>query len=206
MAVPLPMFPLGTALFPHEPLPLHVFEPRYRALARDCHRGDGRLGVVLIERGSEVGGGDTRFAVGTAARLVEAAELPDGRWHLLVVGDHRIKVTTWLPDDPYPVGLVEDLDDAPLEAADGALVQRAGAIVRETLRLARALGLGVPPPDVAVADDLTTAAWQLAAIAPLGPLDKQRLLEQDSAGTRLELLAELAGDAAAVLAYRLGDG
>ena len=62
------MFPLGNVLFPHAQLPLHVFEPRYRALAETCLAGDGEFGVVLIERGSEVGGGDTRFSIGTVAR------------------------------------------------------------------------------------------------------------------------------------------
>src|SRR5439155_458702 len=64
---PLPMFPLGTVLFPFVVLPLHVFEPRYRALTRDCLAGSGEFGVVLIERGLEVGGGDERFPVGTVA-------------------------------------------------------------------------------------------------------------------------------------------
>ena len=68
MAKPMPMFPLGTVLFPHAVLPLHVFEERYRALTETCLRGDGRFGVVLIERGSEVGGGDVRFGVGTVAQ------------------------------------------------------------------------------------------------------------------------------------------
>src|SRR5256885_11623664 len=87
--VPLPMFPLGTVLFPFAPLPLHIFEPRYRALAQDCVRGNGEFGVVLIERGFEVGGGDTRFGTGTVARMVEAAELPDVRWMLTAVGTRR---------------------------------------------------------------------------------------------------------------------
>ena len=75
-ALPMPMFPLGTVLFPHMGLPLHVFEARYQALTRDCLDGNGEFGVVLIERGSEVGGGDTRFGVGTVALIAEAAELP----------------------------------------------------------------------------------------------------------------------------------
>ena len=73
------MFPLGTVLFPGAVLPLHVFEPRYRALVRDCLAGDREFGVVLIERGSEVGGGDVRVEVGTVARIVQVAEPPDGR-------------------------------------------------------------------------------------------------------------------------------
>src|SRR5882757_6408667 len=76
------MFPLGNVLFPHAQLPLHVFEPRYRALAETCLAGDGEFGVVLIERGSEVGGGDTRFSIGTVARIVAAGRLPDGRYLL----------------------------------------------------------------------------------------------------------------------------
>ncbi len=96
------MFPLGTVLMPYAHLPLHIFEPRYRALTRDCLAGDKKFGVVLIERGYEVGGGDTRFSVGTVARIVQAVELPDGRWLLDAVGTERIRVRRWLPDDPYP--------------------------------------------------------------------------------------------------------
>ena len=77
-AFELPMFPLGTVLFPHGVLPIHVFEPRYRAMVDDCLAGDARFGVVLIERGSEVGGGDTRFHVGTVAQIVQAGKMPDG--------------------------------------------------------------------------------------------------------------------------------
>jgi len=76
--------------------------PRYRQLVDDCRAGDGRFGVVLIERGSEVGGGDVRTDVGTLARIVEARELPDGRRLLGVVGVERIRVERWLTDDPYP--------------------------------------------------------------------------------------------------------
>ena len=84
------MFPLGTVLFPYGVLPLHVFEPRYRLLTEHCLAGDGCFGVVLIERGSEVGGGDTRFDVGTVARIVRAGQLPDGRYVLATVGIQRL--------------------------------------------------------------------------------------------------------------------
>src|SRR5579884_4179769 len=110
-ALRLPMFPLGTVLFPHMPLPLHVFEERYKALTRDCLRSDRRFGVVLIERGPEVGGGDVRFGMGTVARIVAEAALTGGRWALLARGEERIRISNWLPDDPYPVALVERLAD-----------------------------------------------------------------------------------------------
>ncbi|HWC36988.1 MAG TPA: LON peptidase substrate-binding domain-containing protein, partial [Acidimicrobiales bacterium] len=129
------MFPLGTVLFPHMGLPLHVFESRYRTLMRDCLAGDGEFGVVLIERGSEVGGGDTRFGIGTVARIAETAELPDGRWVLLATGTRPIRVTTWLPDDPYPVALVEDLADPPMAADDMEHLELASRAVRRALAL-----------------------------------------------------------------------
>ena len=93
------MFPLGSVLFPSLVLPLHVFEPRYRALITDVLAGDAEFGVCLIERGSEVGGDDVRLGVGTVAHVQEAAELPDGRWALIAVGTRRIVVDEWLPDD-----------------------------------------------------------------------------------------------------------
>ena len=98
----LPMFPLGTVLFPGALLPLHVFEERYRQLVKDCLAGEPEFGVVLIDRGHEVGGGDVRREVGTVARILEVAELPDGRYFLQAAGVRRIRVQAWLDDAPYP--------------------------------------------------------------------------------------------------------
>ena len=200
-AVPLPMFPLGSVLFPHALLPLHVFEERYRALVRDCLRQQHEFGVVLIERGMEVGGGDTRFGAGTVARIKEALELPDGRWAVLAVGTRRVRVRQWLPDDPYPVALVEDLAEPPVPPGAAAAAEVA---VRRALALAGELEESPVPTTFALDDDPTTAAWQLVAGAPLGPVDQQRLLETDDPLVRLGMLAEMATEASAMLAYRLG--
>lgn len=202
-AVPLPMFPLGSVLFPHQPLTLHVFEDRYRALVRDCLRHGNEFGVVLIERGHEVGGGDSRFAVGTVARIVEAAPFPDGRWALLGEGTRRIRVLAWLPDDPYPVALVEDLPGTPMDAEGLVALAAAEREVRRGLALARKLHEARAPADMPLHADPAVAAFQLAAVAPLGPVDQQRLLEQDAPAGRLRLLAELAAEAAGILAFRL---
>ena len=100
MEIEIPMFPLGIVLFPTQLLPLHVFEPRYRAMTRDLLAGDGRFGVVLIERGNEVGGGDTRSDFGCVAQLVQA-RLED---RLLVVhGDHQRELGPPLGPRPVPV-------------------------------------------------------------------------------------------------------
>ncbi len=105
----LAMFPLGTVLFPGGALPLHVFEPRYRSMMDEAMKGDRRFGVVLISRGSEVGGGDQRVDVGTETRIDEAQQLADGRWVLVATGVQRVSVASWLPEDPYPAAMVRPL-------------------------------------------------------------------------------------------------
>ncbi|HET6964045.1 MAG TPA: LON peptidase substrate-binding domain-containing protein [Acidimicrobiales bacterium] len=206
--VPLGMFPLGTVLFPGMPLPLHVFEPRYRALTKDCLRSGRQFGVVLIERGSEVGGDDDRFGVGTVARIVLEAEFPDGRWALVTKGEQRIRIVTWLPDDPYPVALVQDLPDEGREWLDPGTLSECERTVRRALALAAELGVDraeLPVLSPAVFDldaDPLQAAWQLCAAVPVGSIDRQRLLEAPAAG-RLDLLRELAQGAAELFAWRL---
>jgi Lon protease-like protein len=204
----LPMFPLGTVLFPGAVLPLQVFEPRYRELTETCLRGDGRFGVVLIERGFEVGGGDSRFSVGTVARIVEAARTPDGRYLLATVGTDRFRIRRWLDDDPYPRAEI-DLVTEPARAADGA-VERRDAVERllvRSLALRAELGERGAPVDAAQLDaDPRTASFQAAAMAPIGPLDAQRLLELDDPLARLEQLEQLLTDAVEMLQFRLAGG
>lgn len=200
------MFPLQAVLFPGVAMPLHVFEPRYRALTRHCLDADGRFGVVLIERGSEVGGGDVRVSVGTCARIVEAAELPDGRWLLMVVGTDRVGVERWLPDDPYPQADVTLLRDAP--AGADAPQQRAAVerLLRRALALKVELGEPAAAATVELDPDPAIAAYQAAALAPLGALDCQRLLEQDGPDQRLALLASALTEEINVLAQRASWG
>jgi Lon protease-like protein len=198
------MFPLGTVLFPSAVLPLHVFEPRYRALVRDCLAGERELGVVLIERGSEVGGGDVRSDVGTVAHLARADELPDGRWALVTVGARRIRVERWLPDDPYPVA---DVADWPDPAPGPGYEAQAAAVVsalRRVLALASEAGDATVPATIELSEDPVLAVLQAAAVAPIGPLDGQRLLAAATPEERATLLEALLADAADVLRLRLG--
>jgi Lon protease-like protein len=200
------MFPLSTVLFPHTALPLHVFEPRYRAMVADCLAGDRRFGVVLISHGSEVGGGDTRVEVGTTACVDIARRLPDGRWWLLASGNRRLRVTQWLSEEPYPMAVVEDLDhqiptydDALLRVAH-AEVWRARALLSE---LDRSPALS---SDASLGDEPDVVAWRLCALAPLGALDRQRVLETDDAARRLELLITLTKEVAADVSRLLAGG
>ena len=199
------MFPLGTVLFPYGVLPLHVFEPRYRALTERCLADDTVFGVVLIERGSEVGGGDHRFGVGTTARIVQAGRVDDGRWVLVTVGEQRVRVSHWLPDDPYPIADVDVLDERGGEAAASLIPDVSRALQR---MLALRIELGEPGPgvDVALAADPVRASFEACALAALGPLDAQQLLETDDTVERLTRLGALLAEETTVLELRLAEG
>jgi Lon protease-like protein len=189
--VELPMFPLGTVLFPTQLLPLHVFEPRYRQMTRDLLAGDGRFGVVLIERGNEVGGGDTRTDFGCVAQLVQAQQTPDGRFALMAIGVQRLRVAEWLPDDPYPrarVLLVEDDESSTAPEAIEARYRTTTALLRRVLALAAEVGQPAPASTIEFADDPRTGSIQLCAAAPLGPFDRQQLLAASGVDERLDLL------------------
>lgn len=205
------MFPLGTTLLPGAVLPLHVFEDRYRQMIRDILADDvdpPEFGVVMIERGREVGGGDQRATVGTIARIVDIEVSPDGRYVLAAVGTERIRVNAWLPDDPYPVADVERWPDDDADEAD-----EAGAMFRERIDAihdrVRALNsaveqLGEPaaPPDTEISDDPRLAVYHLGALAPIGPVDRHRLLAAPSLAARLDTLDSALDDAAAVVDFR----
>ncbi len=199
------MFPLGTVLFPHGVLPLHVFEPRYRALTERCLADDALFGVVLIERGSEVGGGDRRFDVGTTARIVQAGRVDDGRWVLMTVGEHRVRVSHWLPDDPYPIADVDVLDEHGGPAA-ASLIPDIDRALQRLLALRAELGEPGPRVDVTLDDDPVRASFEACALASLGPLDAQQLLELDDTVERLARLAALVDEETTVLELRLAEG
>jgi Lon protease-like protein len=189
----LPMFPLSAVLFPHDSMPLHVFEPRYRALMRDCLAGDRRFGIVLITRGSEVGGGDQRNGIGTRAVITRAMELADGRWILEVRGEVRIEVEAWLPEEPYPVALVAEPSVAPAPGPAGPELGEAVQRVRRARAVLAEHGGGPPlPPDRLFDEgDAEMASWQLCAHAPLSAYDAQRLLATGDPSSRLRLIVEL---------------
>ena len=197
------MFPLGTVLFPTMLLPLHVFEPRYRALVDDCVAGNGEFGVMLIERGSEVGGGEVRTDVGTVARIVQVQQFEDGRSAVAAVGVRRLRVEQWLADDPYPRAEVQDWDDPPATAPGPDLADLDRAF-RRALGVAAELGEAAAPLDVELADEPAVATFQVAALAPLGPLDRQAVLATEGATERASLLVRQLADATELLTARLG--
>lgn len=194
--VELPMFPLGSVLFPSMPLALRVFEERYLALlARVLQDEPSEFGVVLIERGQEVGGGEKRFDIGTVARIAQI-ESAEGFIALIAQGTRRFRVVEWLPDDPYPRALVAEIDDFDWDDSLDDTRDRVEQTVRRSLAVGAEFGDVQYSATVELEDDPVDAAWQLAAIAPLGELDQLQLLSSATLPGLFNELEDLAATAA----------
>lgn len=207
----LAMFPLQSAFLPGEELPLQIFEPRYAQMVRDCLRDNNhRFGVVLISQGREVGGGEVRCDVGTVADIDECVEIAGaGRFMLRCTTSERIKVCEWLPDDPYPVAVVEEWPDEP-----GPTV---GVDQLETLedqmmalfeRIANARELPVPDRTDVLGSSLDyrdagERLYGLASRIPIGPADRYAVLAAPSAHDRLTALTDAVESVAAVIEFQL---
>lgn len=201
----MPQFPLRSVLFPSMVLPLHVFEPRYRTMVHDLLEGDGRFGVVMIERGLDTGGQDHRSSYGTVARIVESEEYPDGRWGLITVGVERFRVTSWLEDDPYPRADVELWPDAAPAEVDPERFAEVEQRFRRCMALASEMGVDTGPlPDRIEPCGLGT--MQLAALLPVGHHDKQRLLGVASCTERLDTIDHMIDEALELIELKLREG
>jgi Lon protease-like protein len=184
----MPMFPLGSVLLPHMPLPLRVFEPRYlEMLAQILEDEPSEFGVVLIERGQEVGGGEKRMMLGTVAQIAQL-DAADVGVLILAQGERRIRITEWLDDDPFPRANVEVLPE--LEWSDDLAELRddADSTVRRVLARASEWEDQQWSAQVELSADPGESAWQLAGIAPLGPIDQLQLLRAE---TMQQLLTDL---------------
>jgi Lon protease-like protein len=174
------MFPLGSVLLPAMPLPLRIFEQRYLKLLGDLVASDKpEFGVVLIERGREVGGGEKRMDIGTIASVTEIGTTEEFLG-LESFGSQRFRVNAWLPDDPYPmadVDLIPDLiwDDSLMPARVHLETK-----VRQLLAFVSEFGDLPFGAEVEFSDDPLEACWQLAGVLPVGPLDQVDLLGSQS--------------------------
>lgn len=202
----LPMFPLGGVHFPYSVIPLRLFEERYLRLLDDVQGGDGRFGVVLIERGSEVGGGDVRFDVGTLAEVRAVSELDGGHKAVVAAGLQRLRVDRWISDDPYPVAEVTVLDEDDAGPGDGDLLVEATKGLHRLLAVAAELGADTANFVPQMSDDPVVAGFHLAQMIPIGPLDAQQLLEQDSASVRLRQIIDYLNDEVELIQLRLSEG
>jgi Lon protease-like protein len=201
----LPQFPLGTVLFPSMVLPLHIFEIRYRVLIQDLLDSESQtFGVVLIERGSDVGGDDQRSSVGTLTKLIKAEQFPDGRWNVVTVGTERFRVEEWHDDDPYPKAEIELWPDAD----DGVVNQDRFNEVHSRFERMMALAseAGVDTGALPQLDPTALGTMQLSALLPIEAFDKQRLLSVPGANERLDAIDGAISDTLELVELKLGRG
>ncbi|MDZ7729499.1 MAG: LON peptidase substrate-binding domain-containing protein [Dehalococcoidia bacterium] len=188
----MPLFPLQTVLFPGAPLPLVIFEERYKVMLQELLDSGGEFGVVLIRQGREVGGDAEPFDVGTLARIEQCDEVEGGRYRVQARGLRRFRLLNMLPARPYPYGEIELLDDSTYTEEERLF--RAVETVRTVFPLYFKMAL------------MLTDQWARGITLPESPhrlvnflapwlqVDeevKQRLLELDSAADRVGYLAEV---------------
>jgi Lon protease-like protein len=181
----LPLFPLPLVLFPGAPLPLHIFEPRYRRLLADAMHGTREFGIIFkpedttedaIESGS----------VGCVARIAQSEMLPDGRSNIIVHGLQRFTFHRFVVSDaPYWVGEVSEYEDraegaAPLEED----VERVCALFRRVGSAARVIADDTDPLPELPADP-ALVSFAIAGYVDLDPAHRQRLLASRSPRERL---------------------
>jgi Lon protease-like protein len=184
MGVEIPLFPLSVVLFPHMPLPLHIFEERYRQMMRDCEDEGISFGVVAIREGVEAMGPATPHPVGTLAQLRKVEKLDDGRYNLLVVGASRFRIVGVSTRKPYLVGEVEYLQDTDGDLVSADLARQVGTAFRGYAGTLRQLA-GQDPAAIELPDDPELLSYLVSATLQVEIARKQELLEMDAAGERL---------------------
>lgn len=188
----LPLFPLNTVLFPGMPLPLHIFEDRYREMIGLCAQEERQFGVVLIKEGVEVGEPAVPFQVGTMARIIGIDRLEDGRMNIVTVGTRRFRLLRYFADrKPYIVADVEPLDDeAQGDPAVLGLVDEVGALAKRYAALLQAASEQelVPLQLPANPEELS---YLVGATLRVRNPERQRLLELVSTADRLRREKEL---------------
>jgi Lon protease-like protein len=182
------MFPLGTVLFPGAHLPLRIFEQRYLQLFSDISETNQHFGTCLIEKGHEVGGNDSRFSHGTLCEVINSEELGLGQLGIQSIGLKRIIIKKWLPDNPYPLADIEELEDT--NDTDFPYKQK---IIEELERCYVLLvKIGAVQPEslnINLLEELNL--FSACSLAPLGQLDKYNLLKVNTFEERSNSLLSL---------------
>ena len=182
----LALFPLNVVLFPHMPLPIHVFEPRYRQMIADCLEEGHSFGVVAIREGSETGPA-TPYDVGTLAKILRIDRLEDERMNLLVMGTSRFKILQTSSDRPYFRGQVSFIPEAGDDLDDTArLTEQTGTAFREYSNLLRAL-VGQKADEAEPPMEPELLSYLIAAALNLQLQEKQTLLAEPRTDNRLKL-------------------
>ena len=172
----IPLFPLNVVLFPHQPLPLHIFEPRYKAMIRDCLDDQKDFGVLLVHQGQ-------LFQNGTCARIENILEkYDDGRLKILTLGKRRFRVKKVIEGKPYLEGEVEFWDDDHVMSPQvEALFKQVHELLKEYAKLTGKIS------DHSLVENFTPYGFSffLAEINMYSLTRQQEILEMTSAEERL---------------------
>jgi Lon protease-like protein len=193
----LPLFPLPVVLFPGVPLPLHIFEPRYRQLLTDVREKNNLFGLSYFDAAESLGDRPATGHVGCVAEIVEVQPQPDGRSNILTVGLVRYRVDGYVDrGDPYLLAEVEFFED---DQEDLELLRRRAVEVAEVFtRIARAVRTinddRAEPPDLSEAAP-ERLSFLVAAAMEMDLAVKQELLELRSGAERLDRLHGLLSQA-----------
>ena len=182
----LSIFPLtGALLFPGLQMPLHIFEPRYRALVSDALARDRRIAMIQPQRPAE---GAPLFAVGCVGRIGDVEALEDGRYNVVLEGESRFRIIRELDVTTQfrqvEAELIDEFEDEYLSSIERASFER------EAKRFADAQGYSVDWDSVTRLDDVSLIDG-VSQIAPFDPAAKQALLEAPDLNARCELLVQL---------------
>jgi Lon protease-like protein len=181
----LPIFPLSVVLFPGNPLPLHIFEPRYRRLLADCLAGDRRFGIVPMADGSDP---PEPGVVGCVAEVRVNQELPDGRSNIVVIGGQRFTLSGLLEESlPYLVGMVQTFDDDAGTEPVADELESLRQLSTQYFTVLRDLNDAIPE-DLTFPEDGLTLSFQVAASIECDLGVKQRLLAERSTARRVKAL------------------
>jgi Lon protease-like protein len=187
----IPLFPLPNAvLFPNVFMPLHIFEPRYRAMVGDTLEGDRIIGMVLLKPGFEADydGRPPVYPVGCAGVVTHSEPLPDGRYNIVLRGLEKFRITGEDHSRQYRLAHVDPIPESVAEG-DRTLLRQNRQRLEALLAAAIERGGRDPKFPPAVADeDLVNALAQYLA---LEPLERQALLERDGILARCRALIEL---------------
>jgi Lon protease-like protein len=189
----IPLFPLpNVVLFPHVFLPLHIFEPRYRAMVSDALEGDRIIGMILLKPGweTEYEARPATYAVGCAGLITHAERLPDGRFNIVLRGLEKFRVLGEDTSKPYRLGHIEPLEEAACVEIEAMRAER-----RRLEHLILAAGVGERPQDDRSGaspsmrdEDFINA---LAQYLQFDPLEKQALLETHDTLARCRSVIDL---------------
>ncbi len=194
----LPLFPLpDVVLFPGRPLPLHIFEFRYRIMMNTVLGEDGQFGVLMFDpvKGSIA-------TVGCCAEIVRHQRLPDDRMKMLTIGQRRFRVLEYVREKPFRVGLVEWISDREPVESDAALATDVEKLLRDVVRLsAKLTGQEVALPDDLPSEPEELSYWIASNLHGVAA-EQQALLELQETRIRLEREAEILSSTRSHLAAR----